>query len=296
MTLLPGLAAAVLLVWALGGDLARIVTLRFRRTALLYAAFAGQLLAFGPVRVLGEAQVKQVQIATYVLLIIFCLANRQLAGIWLVTCGVVANALVISVNGGVMPVEPHAISASGWTVGEYASAYPNVASHAGAPLWFLGDVFAMPRFHGSAVLSIGDLLIIAGAWSVVQRATSPAVPPWRDLLGVPYALALAACSLLVIVMLAVGPHVSVELAFGIAGATLAPAVLSGSPRQPSIMRCIPICGGLCVAAVALSTSISSYPTSVLAATTTGLLLGISTLIVVTRRARHRDLGLVTQVE
>jgi Family of unknown function (DUF5317) len=293
MTLLPGLAAAVLLVWALGGNLAQIVTIRFRWTALLYAAFAGQLVAFGPVRVLGEAQIEQVQIASYALLILFCLANRHQAGIWLVTCGVVANALVICVNGGVMPVEPHAIVASGWTVEEYASAYPNIVAHAGAPLWFLGDVFAMPRFHGSAVLSIGDLLIIAGAWLVLQRATSPSSARWRGLVSVPSVLSLAACSLLTVVALAVGPHSLVEIAFGIAGGTLAPAVLSASPPHPPIMRCVPVCAILCVAAIILSTSISSYPTTVLAAATAGLLLGISILTMAARRARRPDLGLVT---
>jgi hypothetical protein len=290
MTLLPGLAAAVLLVWALGGNLAQIATLSFRRTTLLYAAFAGQLVAFGPVRVLAEAQIEQMQIATYGLLIIFCLANRHGAGIWLVTCGVVSNALVIIVNGGVMPVEPHAIVASGWTAEEYASAYPNVVAHAGAPLWFLGDVFAMPRFHGSAVLSIGDLLIIAGAWLVLQRATSAR---WRGLVGVPYALALAACSLLAMVALAVGPHLLVEIAFGIVGGTLAPAVLNASPRHPPIMRCITICTILCVAVVTLSASITSYPTTVLAVATGGLLVGVGTLTVVTRRARQPELGLVS---
>jgi hypothetical protein len=178
-------------------------------------------------------------------------------------------------------------------VEEYASSYPNVVAHAGAPLWFLGDVFAMPRFHGSAVLSIGDLLIIAGAWLVLQRATSRASAWWRGLVSVPYVLALAACSLFTVMALAVGPHLLVELAFGIVGGTFAPAVLSASPRHPPIMRCIPVCAILSVAAVILSTSISSYPTTVLAAATAGLLLGISTLTVVTRRASRPDLGLVT---
>lgn len=294
MTLLPGLAAALLLAWGLGGSLAQIVTLRFGRTTLLYAAFAGQLVAFGPVRVLAEAQIEQMQIATYGLLILFCLSNRHVAGIWLVTCGVVSNALVISVNGGVMPVQPRAIVASGWTAAEYASAYPNVVAHAGAPLWFLGDVFAMPRFHGSAVLSIGDVLIIAGAWLVVQRATSPASARWRALLGARYGLALLASSLVAIIALAVGRHGLVELAFGIAGAALAPAVLQVAPRHPPLMRCVTICTILCIVVVTLSASITSYPTAVLAAATAGLLSGIGTLTVVTRRGGQQpDLGLAT---
>jgi hypothetical protein len=278
MTLLPGLAAALLLVWGLGGELGRIATLRFRHTVLLYAAFAGQLVAFGPFRVLAERQIEQVQVATYALLIVFCIANRHVAGIWLVGCGIVANAVVIAANGGVMPVEPAAIVASGWTLNGYESAYPNVAAHGGAPLWFLGDVFAIPRFHGSAVLSIGDLAIIAGAWLVLQRAASRTAN-WRNASGRGHGALAAVALLLALVAVMHARHVVVVIAFAVLGAAVAPAALTVVGSTPPLVRGLSVCVILCGAAVALGGSVESDATAVLAATTAGLLAGLGGLVV-----------------
>ncbi|MDX6567705.1 MAG: diguanylate cyclase [Gaiellales bacterium] len=291
MTLLPGLAAAIVLVWGLGGELGRIATLRFRHTALLYGAFAGQLVAFGPFRVLAERQIEQMQVATYVLLILFCFTNRHVAGIWLVGCGIVANAVVIAVNGGVMPVDPGAIVASGWTVQAYESAYPNVVAHGGAPLWFLGDVFAMPRFHGSAVLSVGDLSIIAGAWLVLQRAASPRTASSRAAGNLGHAVLPTAGVLLALLALMSARPVVVVVAFGVLGAALAPAALAVSGRRPPPLRCLSVCLILCASVVALGESIDSISTSVLAATAAGLLMGLGGLVVATSGHGRSDLGL-----
>jgi hypothetical protein len=291
MTLLPGLAAALLLVWGLGGELGRIATLRFRHTVVLYAAFAGQLVAFGPFRVLAERQIEQVQLATYALLIAFCVANRHVAGIWLVGCGIIANAVVIAANGGVMPVEPAAIAASGWTLNGYESAYPNVAAHGGAPLWFLGDVFAMPRFHGSAVLSMGDLAIIAGAWLVLQRAASPRTANWRNASGRAHGALAAVALLLALVAVTNARHVVVVIAFAVLGAALAPDALAVAGSPPPLLRGLTVCMILCGAAVALGGSIESDATSVLAATTAGLLAGLGGLVVAGLGQGRSDLEL-----
>jgi hypothetical protein len=82
VTLIPGLAAAVILVWALGGDLRRVGSLQFRATMLLYIALAAQLVAFGPVRLLTHHEVARIQLATYGLLLVFCVANRRIPGLW----------------------------------------------------------------------------------------------------------------------------------------------------------------------------------------------------------------------
>jgi hypothetical protein len=289
VTLLPGLAAAFLVVWALGGELGRIVTLRFRRTALLYAALAGQLVAFGPVRFLGERQIEQAQLATYALLLAFCVANRRVPGMWLVACGIVANTLVIAVNGGVMPVDPGAIAASGWTIEAYASAYPNVLAHQGAPLWWLGDIFAMPRFHGSAVLSVGDVSIIAGAWLLLQRAAAPPLAVRRFGVGLNHRLLIAGASLLAALALVGARHAFVDIASGFLGASLAPTVLATCGRRPPAMRCVSVSALLGAGALALSESIGSNPTSALAAATAGLLVGISGLTIA--RLAHERLSL-----
>jgi hypothetical protein len=291
MTLLPGLAAAILLVWGLGGEIGRVATLRFRRTVLLYGAFAGQLVAFGPVRVLGEQQIEKMQIATYGLLVLFCVANRHVAGTWLVGCGVVANALVIVANGGVMPVDPDAIAASGWTVRAYESAYPNVVAHGGAPLWFLGDVFAMPRFHGSAVLSVGDLGIIAGAWLVLQRTASPRLENRRTHGKLNVGLPAIAGALVALLSSLSAPQPVIVIAFGVLGVTLAPAALAVSGGPPPPLRCLSACALLCAAAVALGASISSNSTAGLAATSAGLLAGLCALVVATSGHGRSEVGL-----
>jgi hypothetical protein len=271
VTLIPGLAAAVILVWALGGDLGRVTSLRFRRTILLYAALAGQLVAFGPARFMAERQVEQMQLATYALLLAFCFVNRRMAGLWLVALGIALNALVIAVNGGVMPVEPKAILASGWTPGDYMSAYPNVVARAGAPLWFLGDVFAMPRFPGSAVLSVGDISIVAGAWLVLQRVVNVAATARSLQTRRKRALAAAAGGLIVAALLLAASHrVLGAAAAAAAGAALAQMVLALSGRCLPGLRCFTLCALLCAAALALARSTSSGPTVVLGTALAGL--------------------------
>ena len=291
MTLLPGMAAAMLLVWGLGGELGRVATLRFRHTVLLYAAFAGQLVAFGPVRVLAERQIEQMQVATYALLIVFCVANRHVAGIWLVGCGILANALVIVANGGVMPVEPAAIAASGWTANGYESAYPNVVAHGGAPLWFLGDVFAIPQFPGSAVLSVGDLSIIAGAWLVLMRVASPRAANWRNARDLGHRVLAAGASLFALVAVLNARHVLIVIAFAVLGAALAPAALAVVGSPPPLLRGVSVCAILACAAVALGGSIDSDATSVLAAAIAGLLAGLGGLVVGAMGHRRSDLEL-----
>jgi hypothetical protein len=286
MTLLPGLLFAAVAVWVLGGDLGRATALRFQRTVLLYAAFAGQLFAFGPVRLLSERQVHLAQLATYALLIAFCVVNRRLPGLWVVALGVGCNALVIAANGGVMPVEPSAILGSGWTLDDYASAYPNVAADHGASLWFLGDVFAMPRFPGSAVLSVGDLLIVAGAWVLLQRAASHAGP--ASVAGSRASRALLAVGLagLLVTTLVVidARYALVAPAAAVLGASLAPIVLATSRRPPPAARCLTACALLGAGALVLAGWTTSGATSALALGVCGLVAALAALTLVARQA------------
>ena len=281
MTLIPGLLAAVLLVWALGGELTRVASLRFRRVTLLYAALGAQLVAFGPVHLLAEQQVERVQLVTYGLLLAFCVANRSIKGLWLVALGVAANALVIAVNGGAMPVEPSAIAASGWSLNEYAAAYPNVVARAGAPLWFLGDVFALPRFPGSAVLSIGDFSIVAGVWLVLQRIAGgrpeTADRPLRRMprqgaLGV-----IAGSGALLAGLALIDARAALLLGALSAGAVLGLVALAFAGRRPPPIRCITVCLLLAPAALLLAGSTGTVPTAVLGTTLAGLSVAIAAM-------------------
>jgi hypothetical protein len=277
MTLIPGLVAAVLLVWALGGELTRVASLRFRRGTLLYAALGAQLVAFGPVRILGDHQVERVQLVTYGFLLAFCIANRRIPGVWLIALGVLANALVIAANGGAMPVDPSAIAASGWSLHDYANAYPNVVARTHAPLWFLGDVFAMPRFPGSAALSIGDVAIVAGVWLMLQRVTSRreepagASAPRRNALGL---VAGASATLLAGLGLVDGRAALLVGAIA-AGAVLGLAALAVADRLPPPIRCLTVCGLLATVAVLLAGSTGTLPTAILGIAVAGIMTTIA---------------------
>jgi hypothetical protein len=274
MTLLPGLAAAVLLVWALGGELTRVASLRFSRLMLLYCALGAQVVAFGPVRILAERQVEGVQIVTYALLLVFCLLNRRVPGFWLITLGVAGNALVITANGGAMPVDPNAIHASGWSAADYAAAYPNVVARAHAPLWFLGDVFAMPRFPGSAVLSIGDLAIIAGACLLLQHIARLRSHAARCPIGRREAAGgFAAAGLPLAGLLLIDVRAALLVAAIGAGALLGVITLAFGQRPPAV-RCLSICSLLALAGLLLAGSTGTLPTAMLGAIVAGLALAI----------------------
>lgn len=279
MTLIPGLVAAVLLVWALGGELARVGSLRFRRGTILYAALGAQLVAFGPVRILGERQVERVQLVTYALLLAFCIANRRIPGLWLIALGVLANALVITANGGVMPVDPGAIAASGWGLHDYAAAYPNVAIRAHASLWFLGDIFAMPRFPGSAVLSIGDVSIVAGVWLMLQRATSRSDEPGRRPVprrGAMGWVAGGGAALSAGLCLTDGRAALLVAAIAVGG-FLGLVALAVADRLPPPVRCLVVCVLLATGAVLLAGSTGTLPTAILGTALAALMTMIAAI-------------------
>jgi hypothetical protein len=106
------------------------------------------------------------------LLLIVIWYNRRLPGIVILGVGLLLNATVILANGGHMPASLAALKLAG--IAETRTAFE--ALHAnnsgliseGTPLWFLGDVFAVPRQWPLAnIFSVGDVLIAAGAaWFV----------------------------------------------------------------------------------------------------------------------------------
>jgi MFS family permease len=175
VTLLPALVVAVAVTWALGGNLRLLGSLRLVSTWLVYAALGAQIVIFSPLTAGHDDVVRAGHLASYVALLAFAAANRRTAGMPLLGLGTLLNAVAIFLNGGLMPVDPDAIVASGWTLADFAG-----GSHHNAALMngdtvvpFLGDVFATPRFPGAAAVSIGDLLLLAGACVLVYRACTP---------------------------------------------------------------------------------------------------------------------------
>jgi hypothetical protein len=164
----------LLVLTALGGRLSSIADLSVRHLWLAPLAFLIQAyLIFSP----GErgggllSGRSVVLVFSYALLLVVVWLNRQLAGVKLIALGLLLNFLVIVLNGGFMPITPEALLRTGYDVNapELETGYlvgrsKNVVMEAGkARLWFLSDIFVLPRpFPIPAAFSLGDVVIAAG--------------------------------------------------------------------------------------------------------------------------------------
>jgi hypothetical protein len=163
--LVATLLVAVAIGYLAGGRVSNLGTLRLRWAPLALIALILQVIdppGSWPLAML---------IASFVLLSIFVLANRRIAGFWLVLVGVALNFAVIGVNGG-MPVSTQALVASGQTdtVGQLTGhAERSVKHHLatdGDTASYLGDVIAIPPPMGQAI-SLGDIFTYGGVAVVV---------------------------------------------------------------------------------------------------------------------------------
>jgi hypothetical protein len=167
------LALAFLLMLAtvplLGGDLRRLEDVRLRFVWLAVVALAVQvvLIAVAPE---GDSTLYRVgHIATYLLVGGCVVANLQLRFLWVVALGGFLNFIAIVANGGVMPASEGAMRTAGLSVRDE---FTNSDYVEDANLAFLGDVFAIPDgWPGANVFSIGDVVIVVGAFLVLHAAT-----------------------------------------------------------------------------------------------------------------------------
>ncbi len=105
--------------------------------------------------------------ASYVLAVWALWANRHLPNLWIVAVGGMSNVAAIVANGGVMPATPTAVAAAGIPV---SAEFANSAASTGSPLWWLGDVFAIPAsWPLSNVFSVGDVVLVVGLTVMLHR-------------------------------------------------------------------------------------------------------------------------------
>lgn len=159
--------ACVLSVPLRGGSLRRLGALRLRAEWAALGALAGQVLVLS-VFAGGAAWWHAVaHVATYGLAAWFVWANRRIPGVGLLALGGALNLTAIAANDGVMPTSAWAERAAGL---EPTTVFANSATLAHPHLLWLGDVIPVPLPLGlSNVLSLGDLVIYAGALVLLQR-------------------------------------------------------------------------------------------------------------------------------
>jgi hypothetical protein len=163
--ILAGVVFAAAVALLRGGKLERLGNLNLSWlplvwTAIILRAAAGILakngFVFGP----------WLQVVAYVLFIYFVAVNSKYPGIKLFGLGSLANFLVIAANGGTMPVSAAAIAKAGIT-GQPAGTHSMLTAQ--SRLWFLADIIPVSfRLPMPAVVSVGDLMIVAGMFIFIQ--------------------------------------------------------------------------------------------------------------------------------
>jgi hypothetical protein len=161
------LLACILSVPLIGGRLSGLTELGFRHAWLPLVALVAQVLIISVLP--GGSGDAAIHVATYAVLGVFLVLNRHVPGLLVIALGGALNFAAIATNGGVMPADPDAVAAAG--IPQDATQFANSAPTDGAPLGFLGDVFHTPGwFPVHNVFSVGDLVIVLGAFVLLHRA------------------------------------------------------------------------------------------------------------------------------
>ena len=164
--ILVAILAGVVIGIARGGSVRNLANATFTLWPVLGVGLGVQVAA----DLVPKRYAFAVLVASYVALLVFCVANLRLAGMGLVAVGLMMNFAVIAANQS-MPVRADAIVASGAaTRAELSRINFGAKRHLERPddrLQFLGDIIAVPI--AAEVLSFGDLVMSVGVADVIAH-------------------------------------------------------------------------------------------------------------------------------
>ncbi len=156
----------------LGGRVAGLAALQIRWPGAIVGGLLVQVALFSPavaarVGDLGPA----IYVGSTMLVGAAILRNWRVPGMPIVAAGAACNLAAIVANGGSMPAGRAAIELMGGVPPALQAGYSNSTVAADPALWFLTDIFALPRSVPFAnVFSVGDLLVATGIAVVIVIA------------------------------------------------------------------------------------------------------------------------------
>ncbi len=159
-----------------GGSLLRLGELQIRHAYLIPLGLGLELFRFSPWAASFEPWIGYLYPTALAILLLAVVLNWELPGFKILGMGLFLNFLVITANGGYMPISTEAVRRAGLldlaaaleAAGRYRQLIP---MGEGTWFWFLGDIivlgYPLPQFQ---VFSPGDILVAGGAFCFLQWA------------------------------------------------------------------------------------------------------------------------------
>ena len=173
LAVIAGLLAGLARAWRASRPL---VPPDLRLVWLALLAFLPQWLAFylpATRRLFAQDLAAAALVSTQVFLLAFAWFNREQSGFWALGFGLALNLLVITLNGGLMPISPETAaqlrsgtSSNAWQIGQRLGTSKDIILPIAATrLWWLSDRFLLPNwFPYRVAFSLGDVFIAGGAF------------------------------------------------------------------------------------------------------------------------------------
>jgi hypothetical protein len=154
------------------GHLGRLAEIRLRWVPLAVVALAIQVLVITVWPRMPHGIAVAAHLASYAMLGAVVWVNRAIPGMVVIALGAGANALAIAVNDGTLPASATALRQAGI---KPRVGFQNSGVLAHPHLTWLGDIMVTPSWLPLRnMLSVGDLVLLAGALILVMKLTHSA--------------------------------------------------------------------------------------------------------------------------